>query len=276
MPELPEVETVRSGLAQAIEGKKISAVKIHRRDLRIPVPASFEKDASGRKIDHLIRRGKYILFFLDGPKALALHLGMSGRIRIEKPGETKTPEKHDHAILYIEDGTQIIFHDPRRFGLLTSIEQNNWEEAGFFKHMGPEPLGNWGAEPLAASIKSRKAPIKQALLDQSVVAGLGNIYVCEALYRAHIDPRRPADSLTKKECAALGAHVKDVLIEAIKAGGSSLKDYRQTDGALGYFQHGFRVYDRAGQSCPEKNCKGEIIRIVQSGRSTFYCPVCQK
>lgn len=276
MPELPEVETVRDGLEKAAAGKRISKILIRRRDLRTAIPEDFEQPLTGGKILSCLRRGKYIILPTDGGRAAILHLGMSGRVRIYGPGDSSDRQKHDHAVFSLEDGTQIVFHDPRRFGLLYHTDAHAWETAPPFASMGPEPLDKWTADHLLAALQNRRSAIKTALLDQSVVAGLGNIYVCEALYKAGISPLRPADSLDAADAARLVACVRDVLADAIASGGSSLKDYRHTDGSLGYFQHRFAVYDRESQKCPACTCETGILRIVQGGRSTFYCPQRQK
>ena len=223
------------------------------------------------------RRGKYILVFLDNGKGFALHLGMSGRIQIRAPGEEHERLKHDHIGLSMKDGSQIIFNDARRFGMVFLVDRDTWEKESSFAGMGPEPLSNhFSGEALAKKLKGKKSPIKTALLDQRVVAGVGNIYACEALFESCISPVKPAGELTVNECNKLAASIRNVLNKAIKAGGSSLRDYRNTKGDLGYFQHHFSVYDREGKACPDCTCNvlktGAVQRIVQAGRSTFYCP----
>ncbi len=291
MPELPEVETVRRGLEPALTDRVIARAHARRPDLRVPLPPNFAGRLTGRRVTALRRRAKYILADLDSGETLVIHLGMSGRITIHsdqakvKPGgfAHKMPEdgsgdgKHDHVLLETEDGTLIVYTDHRRFGLMTLIPTHSWTEDALFNGLGPEPLSDaFTAAHLVAAFKGKKTPIKSALLDQRVVAGLGNIYVCEALFRAHISPKRLAKSLSPERVARLVPVIKKVLEEAVAAGGSSLRDYAHTDGELGYFQHRFRVYDRAGKPCGTKGCKGQIKRIVQAGRSTFYCPSCQK
>ena len=278
MPELPEVETVRRGVEGALLGKRIAAVEVRRRDLRVVVPQDFEALIEGRQVLGLVRRGKYILFeFGDSVKAI-LHLGMSGRMRIYGSGQAYDAQPHDHIVLRADDGTMAVFHDPRRFGMFYTLPAGcDWSAVKPFSEMGPEPVDSaWGGLDLYRALRGRKAPIKNALLDQNVVAGLGNIYVCEALFEAGICPQRLSCSLSEKEADLLAIHVKDVLERAIAAGGSTLKDYQHTDGSLGYFQHGFKVYGRGGKQCVSKGCDSKILRIVQGGRSTFYCDDCQK
>ena len=276
MPELPEVETTLRGMKPVFLNCDIISVDIRRRDLRCPVPENFKNMLTGQMITDMQRRGKYILVFLDNGEGFALHLGMSGRIHIVKPGQIYDLQKHDHLIFETANDTKVIFNDPRRFGMVFSAPVESWQTLPVFARMGPEPLGNhFSDEILRAKLKGRKVSIKNALLDQHIVAGLGNIYVCEALYYAGIHPARPAGTLTEKETGRLVTAIRDVLIQAIEAGGSSLKDYRQADGALGYFQHRFAVYNREGESCPDCTCDiakiGGVQRDVQSGRSTFYC-----
>lgn len=278
MPELPEVEIVRRGLEPAMCHQNIAKIAINRRDLRVPVPADFEKKLTNQTVKSLIRRGKYILGFCKNDAVFVLHLGMSGRIYIHPPGTDYTPAKHDHAVFVMENGTYIVFNDPRRFGMLYLTSGQNWHNEKPFNAMGPEPLSNDFYGPmLQQKLHNKRTPVKTALLDQQIVAGIGNIYACEALYRAHIHPKRPANTLTEAENTLLSAAIRDVLNDAIAAGGSSLKDYAHTDGTLGYFQHGFNVYDREGQICPACNDNTTLItRMVQAGRSSFYCPGCQK
>lgn len=286
MPELPEVETIRRGLAPHLEGRRIALVTLGRPDLRLPFPQRFSQRLSGATILPLGRRAKYLLAPLDTGETLVIHLGMSGRLLIlrpegeEAPGrfhqETGRLAQHDHAIFAIEGGQKLVFNDPRRFGFMLLEASETLETHASFAGLGVEPLGNgFDAAYLLQRFSGRRAPIKLALLDQRHIAGLGNIYVCEALHRAGISPLRPAASLTDKEAERLVGVIRDVLNDALDAGGSSLRDYRQEDGSLGYFQHAFRVYDREGQPCPTPGCKGRIDRITQGGRSTFYCETCQ-
>ena len=273
MPELPEVETIRRGLKIALEGKRIARVEVRRRDLRIPVPDNFELAIVGRRVDSLGRRGKYLLLNLDNGRVLIIHLGMSGRMLIEPSAKrSNVAALHEHVVFELEDGTRIRFSDPRRFGLMALGEQATLDKHPFFLDMGPEPLSeSFNADSLHAALKMKRTPIKAALLDQHVVAGLGNIYVCEALYRAGISPRRLAMTVSKPRIVKLVDAIRMVLLEAIEAGGSTLKDYARADGELGYFQHRFAVYDRAGEPCPTCDCKSGVAHIVQSNRSTFYC-----
>lgn len=276
MPELPEVETVKRSLEPAWIEKRFTKIDIRKRDLRIPIPAEFINVLTNQKVSKIIRRGKYIIVLCGAKAGFVLHLGMSGSIRIFAPGEKFEPRKHDHAIFETADGIKVAYNDPRRFGMLYLIDPKNWEKEKPFSEMGPEPLEpDFDADTLMEAFKARKAPIKAALLDQYVVAGLGNIYVCEALYRSHISPLRPANTLTYKEAEKLVGHIRGVLEDAIRSGGSSLRDHKLTDGKLGYFQHHFDVYDREGEIC--KSCRRKKVkiacvkRITQSGRSTFYC-----
>ena len=275
MPELPEVEIVRRGMERAILDKNIQSVKINRYDLRIPVPQDFGQTVTGKKVEKLSRRGKYIIIDLGGNIVGVLHLGMSGRVRIFSPDDSYKAEKHDHLVFTMEDGTCFAYEDPRRFGMFY-LAANDWERQKPFVSMGPEPLGEWPDDSFFESLQNKKAPIKTVLLDQHVVAGLGNIYVCEALYRAEVDPRRVANTITREEAKKIRAFSRTVLEEAIEVGGSTLKDYQHTDGSLGYFQHRFSVYDQENEECANKKCSAKIERFVQAGRSTFYCPSCQK
>ena len=287
MPELPEVETVRRGLAPAMEGARIAKVEVRHRGLRWPIAKDFEKRLHGQTIDGLGRRAKYILADLSSGDVLVMHLGMSGSFRIDKdmPGdfhhERSKDAAHDHVVFHMDNGRTVTFNDPRRFGSMKIVARARLDEEPLLKSIGPEPLGNqFDAAMLAAACAGKKTSLKAALLDQRVVAGLGNIYVCEALYRARLSPKRLASTIADRKgqpndrARALVAAIKAVLNDAIKAGGSSLRDHRQADGSLGYFQHNFSVYDREGQKCLD--CKGTVKRIVQNGRSTFYCPACQK
>lgn len=276
MPELPEVEIVKRGMAPFMEGQVISELRLYRPDLRFPIPKDLPAALAGQRVQSLLRRGKYIVGLAGNGRGFVLHLGMSGRIRIYPPGRAHAREKHDHFLIVMQDGAHIIYNDARRFGFLDAAEADSWGESRHFKGMGPEPLGNeFGGPVLERALAGRKSAIKTALLDQSVVAGVGNIYACEALFRAGISPLRPAGDIRGREASALAAAIVSVLREAIDAGGSSLKDYRHTDDGLGYFQHHFAVYDREGLACPGCNCDsargGGIVRAVQGGRSTFYC-----
>ena len=289
MPELPEVETVRLGLAAALERHTFARVQVRRADLRKPFPERFAARLTGRRIVRLRRRAKYLLLDLDGGETLIVHLGMSGRLTIHgakahaKPGgfHHKAPDdgsgqgKHDHVVFETGEGTRIVFTDHRRFGLMTIAETAALDAHPLFAGIGPEPLDDaFTPAVLSAALKGKRTPIKSALLDQRVVAGLGNIYVCEALFRARISPKRLAKTVAGERCEKLVPAIKAVLKDAIKAGGSSLRDYAKADGELGYFQHRFAVYDREGKPCPA--CRGIVKRIGQAGRSTFYCPSCQK
>jgi formamidopyrimidine-DNA glycosylase len=283
LPELPEVETVRRGLAPVMEGRVIIAADVRRPDLRWPFPERMADRLSGRRAERLWRRSKYLLADLDSGESLLIHLGMSGRMLVsglmlgEFHHTHPAPAKHDHVVLEIEGGARVTFNDARRFGVMDLVETARAEAHWLLAGLGPEPLGNEFSEAyLAGRLKGRATPIKAALLDQRVVAGLGNIYACEVLHRAGISPKRKAGRIAAPRVAALVPAIRQVLVEAIEAGGSSLRDYRRTDGELGYFQHAFRVYDREGAPCPTPGCGGTIRRIVQSGRSTFYCPECQR
>lgn len=281
MPELPEVETVRRGLEKDAVGRTIQDIKVNRRDLRFPLPDSFEKTIKDKRIDSFLRRGKYVLVVFDSEDVMVLHLGMSGRIRIFGPEEPYMARKHDHVVMGLDNGCTIVFEDPRRFGYILLTRKENWDMQLPFVAMGPEPLGNgFSGEYLKQKFEGRRVPAKTALLDQRMVAGLGNIYVCEALYRAGIHPARLISDISMEECEALARHIKDVLQDAIKAGGSTLRDYQKTDGSLGYFQYSFGVYDREGHPCPDCDCAyedtGGVKRITQSGRSSFYCETRQK
>ena len=283
MPELPEVETVRRGLAPAMEGAVIEKAQVNRPDLRWPFPENMAARLTGQRVQTLRRRSKYILADLSSGETLLIHLGMSGRMTVSGDPlgrfhhEHPAPEKHDHVVLDMENGARIIFNDPRRFGAMDLIETATAEDHPLLAKLGPEPLGNaFDGLSLATALKTRNTPIKSALLDQRIVAGLGNIYVCETLFRAGISPKRRAKNLSGQRAAALVPIIRDVLTDAITAGGSSLRDFRQADGELGYFQHAFDVYDREGHLCRKPGCAGTVKRIVQSGRSSFYCPLCQR
>ncbi|MFN6951407.1 MAG: bifunctional DNA-formamidopyrimidine glycosylase/DNA-(apurinic or apyrimidinic site) lyase [Albidovulum sp.] len=283
MPELPEVETVRRGLLPAMEGRVIQQAEVRRPDLRFPLPERMAERLTGACVLGIRRRSKYLLADLSTGETLLIHLGMSGRILVsgrmlgEFHLDHPAPAKHDHVILEMEGGKRVTFNDARRFGAMDLLPTDRAEDHWLLRDIGPEPLGNSFDETyLTARLAGRMTPIKAALLDQRLVAGLGNIYVCEVLHRAGIDPRRKAGRISATRAAALVPVIRAVLAEAIEAGGSSLRDYRQTDGELGYFQHAFRVYDRSGEPCPRPGCGGTIARIVQSGRSTFFCPRCQR
>ena len=289
MPELPEVETVRLGLQPVLEGRQFLKVETHRHDLRVPFPRDFAERLTGRRVVRLWRRAKYLLADLDNGETLVIHLGMSGRFAVQAKGHsgqvghffyTAVPPglgKHDHVVMETDAPARLIFTDHRRFGLMTLIETARLDEDKLFKDLGIEPLSDaFDAAYLMAALKGKKTPIKSALLDQRVIAGLGNIYVCEALHRAGISPKRKAAKVSRNAIAPLVRAIKAVLTAAIKAGGSSLRDYKKADGELGYFQHHFAVYDREGEPCTKKGCGGTIKRIVQAGRSSFYCPTCQK
>ena len=275
MPELPEVETVRIGLAAALEGHRLARVAIHRADLRKPFPPDFAPRLKNRLVEHVGRRAKYLLLELDRGETLIMHMGMSGRFTVRAGRAPETRGRHDHAIFETDDGKHVVFTDPRRFGLMALAPTGELAAHPLFAGLGPEPLtDDFTPAMLGAALKGKRTPIKSALLDQRVVAGLGNIYVCEALFRARISPRRIASSVPGARAARLVPAVRAVLRDALAAGGSSLRDYAHADGELGYFQHHFAVYDREGRSCPR--CGGTIRRIVQSGRSSFYCPACQR
>ena len=281
MPELPEVETVRRGLLPVMEGQRIDQAQVNRPDLRFALPPNMAARLTGQVVQALRRRSKYILADLSSGETLLIHLGMSGRMLISgtQLGQFHhahpAPEKHDHVVLTMQSGARVTFTDPRRFGAMDLMPTANWQAHKLLADLGPEPLGNGFNETyLAQRLANRATPIKSALLDQKVVSGLGNIYVCEVLHRAGIAPTRLAGDLTAQQAAALVPLIRAVLSEAIEAGGSSLRDYRQADGELGYFQHTFRVYDREGQPCLA--CATPIVRLVQSGRSSFYCPSCQR
>ncbi|MBT8476630.1 MAG: bifunctional DNA-formamidopyrimidine glycosylase/DNA-(apurinic or apyrimidinic site) lyase [Rhodobacteraceae bacterium] len=282
MPELPEVETVRRGLVPVLEGRRIAQAHVNRPDLRWPFPDRMADRLTGQTVTALRRRSKYILADLSSGETLIIHLGMSGRMLISGAQlgqfhhDHPAPEKHDHVVLDIDGGARVTFNDARRFGAMDLAPTPLVEAHRLIASIGPEPLGNaFNEDYLIAALKGRMTPIKAALLDQRIVAGLGNIYVCEALHRARINPRHKAGRIAPARLRALVPVIRDVLSEAIEAGGSSLRDYRQADGELGYFQHTFRAYGREGAPCPTPDCGGTIGRIVQSGRSTFYCTQCQ-
>lgn len=292
MPELPEVETVRRGLVPVMEGRVITRAVQNRDDLRWPLPDRFADRISGRRVLGLGRRAKYLLLDLGGgtPETVIIHLGMSGRLLVSEAGIApragaafhyatavgEAARKHDHVEFDIEGGARVVYNDARRFGAM-----DIWPTATLGEHpsmaaLGPEPLSNaFDGAALHDALANRRTSVKAALLDQRRVAGLGNIYVCEALFRAGISPLRAAGALSRAECDTLARVIRDVLTEAIEAGGSSLRDFHGAGGELGYFQHGFSVYDRAGDICSAPECSAALLRIVQGGRSTFYCPVCQ-
>jgi formamidopyrimidine-DNA glycosylase len=283
MPELPEVETVRRGLVPVMEGQKIERADVNRPDLRWPFPPRMAERLAGQCVTGLRRRSKYILADLTSGETLLVHLGMSGRMLISGDPLGKfvhdhpAPEKHDHVVLHLENGARITFNDPRRFGAMDLVQTACAEIHPLLARLGPEPLGNaFNAPYLINALKGRNTPVKSALLDQRIVAGLGNIYVCEALFRARISPRRRAGQISASRISSIVPIIRDVLGEAIEAGGSSLRDFRQADGELGYFQHNFDVYGREGAPCRHEGCTAQIARIVQSGRSSFYCPRCQR
>lgn len=287
MPELPEVETVRGGLAPVLEGRRLVRVEARRPDLRFPLPPGFVQILTGSTIVKLERRAKYLLGRLDREDTLVMHLGMSGRFEIAHPEGEERPgrfhyapdpdPKHAHVVFETEAGVRITYYDPRRFGYMALVNTATLDLHPWFAGLGPEPLSDdFDAAHLKAAFGGRRQGPKTLLLDQRIVAGLGNIYVCEALNRARISPFKPAGRISRPRIEALVAAIKDVLREAIAAGGSTLRDYAQADGALGYFQHSFRTYDREGQPCRNDGCRGVIGREIQAGRSTFYCPVCQR
>jgi formamidopyrimidine-DNA glycosylase len=294
MPELPEVETVRRGLQPALEGARFEHVLARRPDLRWPLPKDFVHRLEGNTVTGLGRRAKYLLADLSSGDVLLMHLGMSGSFRVFHGGHKNKPGRfhhektehlaHDHIVFEMSSGATVTFNDPRRFGFMKLVPRTKLEQEPLLRGLGPEPLGNeFDAKLLAQACHGKKTNLKAALLDQRVVAGLGNIYVCEALHRALLSPKRKASTIAAARTGApndraehLVDAIRAVLNDAIKAGGSSLRDHRQTDGELGYFQHHFRVYDREGEPCVTPGCSGTVRRIVQSGRSTFFCPVCQK
>ncbi len=292
MPELPEVETVRRGLEPAVVGARIEKIELRRADIRFPFPPRFRERLAGRRIDALARRAKYLLFRLDSGETMIAHLGMSGSFRIEN-GRAPTPgafrherskdPKHDHVVLHLDNGATITYNDPRRFGFMDLAESGALKTHPRLAGLGEEPLAReFDAARLANLFAGSRAPLKAALLDQRRIAGLGNIYVCEALFRARLAPSRPAAGLADASgrpthaAVALVKAIHEVLEEAIEAGGSTLRDHRGANGELGYFQHTFAVYDREGAPCPRPRCRGTIARSAQGGRSTFYCPICQK
>ncbi|WP_370311558.1 bifunctional DNA-formamidopyrimidine glycosylase/DNA-(apurinic or apyrimidinic site) lyase [Sagittula sp.] len=283
MPELPEVETVRRGLAPVMEGQVIARAQVNRPDLRWPFPERMAERLTGARVLQLRRRSKYILADLSTDETLLIHLGMSGRMLVsgDPLGQFvhahPMPEKHDHVVFDMENGARVTFNDPRRFGAMDLMPTQAAEAHPLLARIGPEPLGNAFTEShLVDRLKGRNMPVKSALLDQKIVAGLGNIYVCEALFRGGIHPARRCVRISAARISALVPIVRDVLDDAIAAGGSSLRDFRQADGELGYFQHSFDVYGREGEPCRAPGCTSTIQRIVQSGRSSFFCPTCQR
>ncbi len=282
MPELPEVETTRQGLLVALEGQVLQSVEARVPALRFPLPVDLSDRLTGRQIVGIDRRAKYMLVELEDGQVLLVHLGMSGRMRVFPAGAARpAPDKHDHVIFRTEDGAEIRFNDARRFGAIDLLSADAVTSHRLLRDLGPEPLGNtFNGPALAANLQGRRTPIKAALLDQKTVAGLGNIYVCEALYYANLSPRRSAHTVQGGRAERLAQAIRQVLNDAIAAGGSSLRDFRHADGELGYFQTRFAVYGREGERCPRcaENGKstGCIRRLVQSGRSTFYCPRWQR
>jgi len=293
MPELPEVETVRRGLQPVMEGATILRAEARRKDLRFPFQADFVARLQGQTVTGLGRRAKYLLADLGSGDVLLMHLGMSGSFRIHRLDDVDTPGQfhhardknatHDHVVFHMSSGADIVFNDPRRFGYMKVIARSALDQEPLLKGLGPEPLGNaFDAAMLARACAGKATSLKAALLDQRVVAGLGNIYVCEALFRALLSPKRKASTLATKKgeptdhARRLVEAIHDVLNQAIKAGGSSLRDHRQASGELGYFQHSFQVYDREGEPCHTRGCDGTVHRFTQNGRSTFWCPKCQK
>jgi formamidopyrimidine-DNA glycosylase len=293
MPELPEVETVRRGLEPAMVGARLSRVEQRRADLRFPFPERFAERLTGVAVQSLARRAKYLVAHLSSGEALVMHLGMTGRFLVEAGGESLVPGEfhrdpgggsaHDHVVFHFDHGGRITYNDVRRFGYMDLVPAADLASCRHFAGMGIEPLGNeLSGETIARLFKGKSAPLKAALLDQRLIAGLGNIYVCEALFRARLHPQAPAGSLAtptgkpRPKAHELAAIIREVLVEAVEAGGSTLRDFAHADGSLGYFQHAFRVYDREDLACVAESCGGTVTRIVQSGRSTFYCPVCQK
>jgi formamidopyrimidine-DNA glycosylase len=293
MPELPEVETVRRGLEPAMQSARFVKVEARRKNLRFPLPHNFAKRLEGNAVTGLGRRAKYLLLDLTSGDVLLMHLGMSGSFRLAKAGPVQTPgdfhherskdEKHDHVVFHMSSGWAVIFNDPRRFGFMKLVPRVDLAREPLLRALGPEPLGNqFDAAMLATACRGKKTSLKAVLSDQKVIAGLGNIYVCEALHRVRLSPKRRASTIADKHgrpnahAEALVSAIREILQDAIAAGGSSLRDHRQANGELGYFQHRFRVYDREGEKCATPRCRGKIRRIVQTGRSTFFCPVCQR
>jgi len=288
MPELPEVETIRLGLIPVLVGHRLARVRARRRDLRVALPDDFGQRLTGRRVESIGRRAKFLLVTLDNDDVLMVHLGMSGRLRVVTPSGVHSHDRgapplaaHDHVVFTTEAGAEVRFHDPRRFGLMALCHRERLAEHPFLANLGPEPLApGFDGDALGLRLKGRKTSIKAALMDQRVVAGLGNIYVCESLFRAGLSPKRTAATVQGERAHRLAQAIRAVLKEAIAAGGSSLRDHRQPSGELGYFQHHFAVYGRLGERCPGCTCDaqrtGGIRAIVQTGRSTFYCPTRQR
>ncbi len=282
MPELPEVETVKNGLAGIITGLKISAVKVYRHDLRMPIPQEFSKQIKGCAVTDIQRRAKYILMHLDNQKTVIIHLGMSGTFRVVPKSDTaRAPEKHDHVRFDLANGVSIFYHDPRRFGMMDIVDTKNVYEHKALVNLGVEPLTKGlNANYLLTHMQGKNVAIKQAIMDQCIVVGVGNIYASEALYMARIFPCLPSKNLTREAAVTLVESIKKILKKSIQSGGSTLRNYRQVSGDIGDFQSRFAVYDRAGECCPHCVCDikktGGVRRIVQGGRSTFYCPVLQE
>lgn len=290
MPELPEVETVLRGLDPVMSGAVVRQAEVRRPDLRWPFPDRMADRLIGRKVMGLRRRAKYLLVDLDGGETLLVHLGMSGRMLVTGEGAGKgadtlgvfvrphaAADRHDHVLLHLDNGFRVTFNDPRRFGAMDLLPTAQETTHKLLAALGPEPLGNgFSGSYLVEALAGRGMSIKAALLDQKIVAGLGNIYVCEALHRAGISPKRKAGQIARRRLETLSTAIRATLAEAIEAGGSSLRDFRQADGELGYFQHSFRVYDRADEKCCREGCTGTVARFVQSGRSSFYCAQCQR
>jgi formamidopyrimidine-DNA glycosylase len=294
MPELPEVETVRRGLMEHFDGRTLVKVELRREGLRFPFPEGMGPRLEGRKITSIERRAKYLLIRLSGGLTWLTHLGMSGHFSLLRAGEERASlhayslglpvgkGRHDHVVVHLDDGSRVVYTDPRRFGVMDLLDTSAEQEHRLLRHLGPEPLAEeWTAAVLAATLRGKRVKIKTALLDQKVVVGIGNIYACEALFRARISPLCISSTLAgkrrpTKRVELLVTAVKEILAEAIESGGSTLNDFQAVDGELGYFTHFFQVYDRAGQECKRESCTGKITRIVQGGRSTFYCPRCQR
>ncbi|ALI55646.1 bifunctional DNA-formamidopyrimidine glycosylase/DNA-(apurinic or apyrimidinic site) lyase [Celeribacter marinus] len=282
MPELPEVETVRRGLEPSMSGAIITQADVNRPNLRWPFPDRMAERLTGARVERLRRRSKYILADLDRGETLLIHLGMSGRMTVsgDPLGQFvhthPAAQKHDHVVFHLDNGARVTFNDPRRFGAMDLLDTATAQTHPLLAKIGPEPLGNdFNEAHLTRAFRNKNTPVKTALLDQHIVAGLGNIYVCEVLFRAGIDPAQKAGALSRARVASLVPIIRDVLDEAIVSGGSSLKDFRQASGELGYFQHSFRVYGREGELCKGAECTATVRRIVQAGRSTFFCPECQ-
>ncbi|MCP4183829.1 MAG: bifunctional DNA-formamidopyrimidine glycosylase/DNA-(apurinic or apyrimidinic site) lyase [Hyphomicrobiales bacterium] len=297
MPELPEVETVKRGLAPAMEGARFTKIILNRLNLRFPFPDDFATRLENSQIKEVGRRAKYLTLYLDSDDVLIMHLGMSGSFHVEQMIGGKSVEKnkhrdrdripaHDHVVFHLENKEKqfhVIYNDPRRFGFMDLVNFNQLGNHKYFVNLGIEPTGNsLDGTCISQLFAGRKAPLKAAMLDQKLIAGLGNIYVCEALWQAGLSPIRQAKSIAvnskiaRSRAEVLADAIRDVIANAIAAGGSSLSDHRKTDGTLGYFQHSFNVYDREGETCNKEQCSGQIKRIVQSGRSTYYCSICQR